>query len=155
MSKCHRESEIQRAKLEEIRVLKETSEKELEEVLEVSQANSQAIREALEAEAISEKKAITECKWISLFCLYFFNDKHNDLYRTLKDFVRHNVQCTLYTNRQVFTCWFRRSRVQVSSDAARLIFGLHCSCVFCYLSKPLKVYITSLRTLVLNIFSGH
>ena len=62
MSKCHRESEIQRAKLEEIRVLKETSEKELEEVLEVSQANSQAIREALEAEAISEKKAITECK---------------------------------------------------------------------------------------------
>ena len=25
----------------------------------------------------------------------FFNHKHNDLYRSLKDFVRHNVQCTL------------------------------------------------------------
>ena len=38
--------------------MKEASEKELEEVLEVSRANTQAIRDALEAEAASEKQAL-------------------------------------------------------------------------------------------------
>ena len=33
----------------------------------------------------------------------------------------------------------RRSRVQAPSDAVALIFGLHCTCVFSYLSKPLSV----------------
>ena len=28
--------------------------------------------------------------------------------------------------------------LQISSDAVPLIFGLHCTCVFSYLSKPLK-----------------
>ena len=40
--------------------MKEASEKELEEVLEVSRGNTQAIRDALEAEAASEKEALIE-----------------------------------------------------------------------------------------------
>ena len=40
--------------------MKEASEKELEEVLEVSRGNTQAIRDALEAEAASEKQALIE-----------------------------------------------------------------------------------------------
>ena len=50
--------ELQKQKLEEIRLVKEASEKELEEVLEVSRGNTQAIRDALEAEAASEKEAL-------------------------------------------------------------------------------------------------
>ena len=52
--------ELQKQKLEEIRLVKEASEKELEEVLEVSRGNTQAIRDALEAEAASEKQALIE-----------------------------------------------------------------------------------------------
>ena len=45
---------------------------------------------------------------------------------------------------QCFTCREeekvgRASRVQAPSDAVPLIFGVHCTCVFSYLSKPLSV----------------
>ena len=57
------EADLQRGKLEELREQKESCDKELDEALEAARANTLAIREALETEAISDKQAITECKF--------------------------------------------------------------------------------------------
>lgn len=64
-----KEAERESAQLEEIRLVKEQGEKELNEVLEVYRANSQAIREALEAEAASEKQALTD-SWFIFFLFH-------------------------------------------------------------------------------------
>ena len=76
--------------MDEIRELKEASEKELEEVLEVSRANSQAIRDALEAEAASEKQALIEgrypdCSMNDQGCRFF---SANVLLQAIKIFLR-------------------------------------------------------------------
>lgn len=54
-----REKELQSSKLEEIKQIKDACEVQIEEVVETSRANSEAIREALEAEAAEEKLALT------------------------------------------------------------------------------------------------